>query len=71
LVVYKLPAQRSSARVAVWREVRRCGALQLQQSIVAFPDTGDSGRALERIRAVVADVGGTDRRQRRLAGLGR
>jgi hypothetical protein len=58
LVIYKLPAQGSSARVAVWREVRRCGALQLRQSIVAFPDTGDFGRALARIRAVVADVGG-------------
>lgn len=59
LLTYKLPAERSSARVTVWREVRRAGALQLQQSIVAFPDTEEFRRALERIRAVVADVGGS------------
>jgi hypothetical protein len=59
LLTYRLPPARSSARVAVWREVRRAGALQLQQSIIAFPDTEEFRRALERIRAVVADVGGS------------
>ena len=59
LLTYRLPADRSSSRVAVWREVRRSGALQLQQSIVAFPDTEEFHRALDRIRAVVDEVGGT------------
>jgi septal ring factor EnvC (AmiA/AmiB activator) len=59
LLTYRLPADRSSARVAVWREVRRSGALQLQQSVVAFPDTEEFRRALARVRAVVADVGGS------------
>ena len=59
LLTYRLPAERSSARVAVWREVRRSGALQLQQSVVAFPDTDEFRRALARVRAVVADVGGS------------
>jgi septal ring factor EnvC (AmiA/AmiB activator) len=59
LLTYRLPADRSSARVAVWREVRRSGALQLQQSVVAFPDTDEFRRALARVRAVVADVGGS------------
>lgn len=59
LLTYRLPADRSSARVAVWREVRRAGALQLQQSIVAFPDAAEFGAAVERIRAAVAEVGGT------------
>jgi hypothetical protein len=45
--------------VAVWREVRRGGALQLQQSVVAFPDTEEFRLALARVRAVVADVGGS------------
>lgn len=58
-LTYRLPAEPSSARVAVWREVRRGGALQLQQSVVAFPDTDDFRPALDRVRAVVADVGGT------------
>ncbi len=59
LLTYRLPAERSSARVAVWREVRRSGALQLQQSIVAFPDTADFRKALARVRAVVAEVEGS------------
>lgn len=59
LLTYRLPAERSSARVAVWREVRRSGALQLQQSVVVFPDTEAFQRALARVRAVVSDVGGS------------
>ena len=59
LLTYRLPAERSSARVAVWREVRRGGALQLQQSIVAFPDTEEFRKALARVRTVVGEVGGS------------
>jgi hypothetical protein len=59
LLTYRLPADRSSARVAVWREVRRSGALQLQQSVVAFPDTEEFRSALARVRAVVGEVGGS------------
>jgi len=59
LLTYKLAAERSSARVAVWREVRRSGALQLQKSVVAFPDTANFQTAVTRVRAVVTDVGGT------------
>jgi hypothetical protein len=59
LVTYRLPGDRSSARVAVWREVRRSGALQLQKSVVAFPDTDEFRGALDRVRAAVAQVGGS------------
>jgi Protein ChrB, N-terminal len=59
ILTYKLAADRSSARVAVWREVRRSGALQLQKSVVAFPDTDGFRTAVTRVRAAVADVGGT------------
>jgi hypothetical protein len=58
-LTYRLPAERSSARVAVWREVRRSGALQLQQSVVAFPDTEEFRHALARLRAAVSEVGGS------------
>ncbi|MGI8595295.1 MAG: Chromate resistance protein ChrB [Solirubrobacteraceae bacterium] len=44
--------------MAVWREVRRSGALQLQQSVVAFPDDETFFRAVERLRALVSEVGG-------------
>jgi len=58
LVTYRLPAGSSSARVAVWREVRRSGALQLQQSVVAFPDDETFSRAVDRLRALVSELGG-------------
>jgi hypothetical protein len=45
--------------VTVWREVRRSGALQLQQSVVALPDSDHFRVLLTRLRAVVAQVGGT------------
>jgi ChrB-like protein len=59
LLTYRLPAEPSSARVSVWREVRRSGALQLQQSVIAFPDAEPFARAVARIRAAVDEVGGT------------
>jgi len=58
LLTYKLPASNSTARVAVWREVRRSGALHVQRSVVAFPDHEAFRRAVERFRVLVAEVGG-------------
>ena len=58
LLSYKLPSNNSSARVAVWREVRRSGALYVQRSVVAFPDDDAFRRAVERFRLVVAEAGG-------------
>lgn len=55
---YRLPSEQSRARVAVWREVRRSGALHLQQSLVAFPDGDAFAPAIERFRALVGEVGG-------------
>jgi hypothetical protein len=59
LLTYRVPAEKSSARVSVWREVRRSGALQLQQSVIAFPDSEPFTRAVARIRAAVDEVGGS------------
>ena len=59
LLTYRLPAEPSSARVSVWREVRRSGALQWQQSVIAFPDSEPFSRAVARIRAAVDEVGGS------------
>lgn len=58
LLTYKLRSDESRARVAVWREIRRSGALHLQQSVVAFPATEDFRPAVARFRELVEDVGG-------------
>ncbi|MBA3262163.1 MAG: chromate resistance protein ChrB [Thermoleophilaceae bacterium] len=58
LLSYKLPGNGSTARVAVWREVRRSGALSVQRSVIAFPDAEPFRRAIERFRVLVTEVGG-------------
>jgi DNA-binding transcriptional regulator PaaX len=58
VLIYRLPSNDSRARVAVWRELRRSGALHVQQSVVAVPDTDAFAEDVERLRAVLADVGG-------------
>jgi septal ring factor EnvC (AmiA/AmiB activator) len=58
VVLYRLPADDSRARVAVWRELRRSGALHLQQSVVAVPDDEAFAPVVERLREVLAEVGG-------------
>jgi DNA-binding transcriptional regulator PaaX len=58
LVIYRLPANDSRARVAIWRELRRSGAHHLQQSVVAVPDTEAFVDDIARLREVLADIGG-------------
>jgi hypothetical protein len=58
LLTYQLPSAESRPRVAVWREVRRSGALHLQQSVVAFPATEEFRQVVGRFRGLVAELGG-------------
>jgi hypothetical protein len=58
VLIYRLPANDSRARVAVWREMRRSGALHVQQSVVAVPDSDVFAADVERLRQVLADVSG-------------
>jgi hypothetical protein len=58
VLLYRLPSSDSRARVAVWRELRRSGALHLQQSVVAVPDADAFTSVVDKLRAVIADVGG-------------
>ena len=58
VLIYRLPSNDSRARVAVWRELRRSGALHVQQSVVAVPDTEGFAPDVERLRDVLSDVGG-------------
>jgi len=58
LLLYRLPTSESRARVAVWRELRRSAALHLQQSVVAIPDDPAFAPMVDRLREVIAEVGG-------------
>ena len=58
VLIYRLPSNDSRARVAVWRELRRSGALQVQQSVVAVPDGEAFAGDVRRLRDVIDDVSG-------------
>jgi DNA-binding transcriptional regulator PaaX len=58
VLIYRLPSNDSRARVAVWRELRRSGALHVQQSVVAVPDAETFADDIQRLREVLSDVGG-------------
>jgi DNA-binding transcriptional regulator PaaX len=58
VLIYRLPSSDSRARVAVWRELRRSGALHVQQSVVAVPDAEPFMADIEQLREVLAEVGG-------------
>src|SRR6478609_8386461 len=49
LVTYKLPAEPSRHRVAVWRELRKVGAVALQQGTWALPARRDFAESLSRV----------------------
>ena len=48
MLAVRLPAEPSRHRVAVWRELRRAGALPLGQGVWALPATPAFGQAVER-----------------------
>jgi hypothetical protein len=59
LLIYRLPAQPSRVRVAVWRELRRLGALPLQQGVVALPAVEHLNDRLGEIEHRIQREGGT------------
>ena len=58
LLAYRLPREPSSPRIAVWRKLRRLGAAQLQDGLVALPLDSRTREQLEWIADEVADAGG-------------
>src|SRR5712692_3703465 len=41
VLVYRMPPTPTAGRVAVWRQLKKIGAIYLQQSVCIFPDTAD------------------------------
>src|SRR5947209_13684921 len=58
LLTYRLPAEPSRHRVAVWRELRKTGAISLQQAAWALPARGEFLEAVNRVVALVERAGG-------------
>ena len=49
LVIVRVPAEPSRHRVAIWRELRRTGAIQLAAAVWAFPARPAFEEALQRV----------------------
>ncbi|GLV54037.1 hypothetical protein KDH_08860 [Dictyobacter sp. S3.2.2.5] len=59
LLIYQVPSQPSAARVSVWRELKKIGALYLQQSVCILPATDTLVAALQKITERITELGGT------------
>lgn len=59
LLIYHVPSHPSAVRVGVWRELKRMGALYLQQSVCILPGAAPLRAQLERVAARVTELGGT------------
>jgi hypothetical protein len=58
VLVYRIPSEPASKRVAIWRDLKRTGALYLQQCVCILPDLGNNAEELERVMAKVSSAGG-------------
>jgi hypothetical protein len=58
VLVYRVPSEPASKRVGLWRDLKRTGALYLQQCVCILPDLGRNGEDLERILAKIPALGG-------------
>jgi hypothetical protein len=58
LIVYRVPADPSSARSAIWRELRRLGALSLQHAVCLLPLTDAHREAYAHLVRRIEDYGG-------------
>jgi Protein ChrB, N-terminal len=59
VVLARLPAEPARHRMALWRELRRSGAIPLGQAVWAVPDLPAVRPLLERVRGLVDTAGGT------------
>src|SRR4051812_49455817 len=58
LLAYRLPREPSSPRVGVWRKLRRLGAVQLLDGLVALPADSRTREQLEWLADGVIEAGG-------------
>lgn len=59
VLVYRVPSEPSNNRVSVWRELKRLGALYLQQCACVLPETTELEAAIARVREKIGRFGGS------------
>lgn len=58
LLLYGLPTKKGAARVNLWRQLKKCGALSLKTSAYLLPDKAEHHERLQWLAQQVRDSGG-------------
>src|SRR5882672_7220442 len=58
VLIYRVPTEPASKRVAVWRDLKRLGALYLQQCACIFPDIPGVTQDVNQVAAKIPALGG-------------
>ncbi|MFN3992699.1 MAG: Chromate resistance protein ChrB [Tabrizicola flagellatus] len=58
LLTYKVPAEPSARRIAIWRKLKGMGAVYLQNGVCVLPRSDDHLRRLKMIENDIAKAGG-------------
>ena len=58
VLIYRVPTEPASKRVAVWRDLKRLGALYLQQCACIFPDIPGLTQEVNQVAAKIPALGG-------------
>jgi hypothetical protein len=58
LLIYTIPTEPSRKRAAVWRELKRVGALAVRDGVWALPERDDTRASVHALAARVTELGG-------------
>ncbi len=58
VLIYRVPTEPASKRVGVWRDLKRLGALYLQQCVCIFPDIAGVREDVDQVAAKIPALGG-------------
>lgn len=58
VLVYKIPSHPTRLRAQVWRNLQRCGAIYLQNSVCIVPATSELAENMQWIADEIREVGG-------------
>jgi hypothetical protein len=59
VLIYKVPAEPTRLRAGVWRKIKGLGAIYLQNSAAALPQSAGAERSLRMLRNEIAEMGGS------------
>jgi hypothetical protein len=58
LLVYRIPSEPTRLRAGVWRKIKGLGAIYVQNSAAALPNSPGAERAFRALRAEITELGG-------------